>query len=1215
MFATRNQSKSAAGPPPRPEDSRAVLARTIRQLGQGRGFWAALALLALAVLLEAFAERPEDPYGQAAAETAWRRPMERNAFLRLPAERRPDFRRLAVVPGDDVVLAAAQDGLWRSRDGGANWERLAIPEAGAGIVDLSIPGPEFGYALGGDGWLWVSIDGGGSWLRRATPLSPVESAPTETASAEPPGAAGLLPAARAEEPPPAKVGYPSPETPKGRPAEQKTLPQANTPAPELRSKGQTSMAGRAELTVPGKPVALAFAPDGRNGILAAEHALWQTGDGGRNWTALALPGGDGLRRLLYTARLRAALGRARLHLGLPGTSQTVLGDAVDLVATPDGGFLLLDSGGVLPFAPDGLRSWVMNTMPGREDFRALAFWPPSRLLAVTGSGWLGWLDTSNEPASWQALATGGTAEWTALLAWGEDRLLIAGADGALRYSKDGGKSWAGPEYALNPTPASLLLVLLAVALFTTPFLVPGLAGAWQQLRQRVPGLAPPKPLAESEQIAALAISDLPVQSASDDRLSMLPLAEGLALFLRNEGTKPPLTLAITGDWGSGKTSLMGLLKEQLKVGGMHPIWFNAWHHHQEENLFAALLEQIRSHAIPPAWQYSGLVFRARLLWIRARRQALWLGLLALAGALGWWLPEPRCHYQGLGEGVFLFDERVRACLSQRPDFGQLDAAGKAELGKLLVDEGLQDKAFDTPYAFVAAVQDGLSPPARRLLADVLVVGLPVAEANGKPSWKQAWPVVERWFKDHAGDSAWVSALLAGLLSFLRGTAAFGLRPGQLVRALSQGDGELNTADSTLRARVQRLLNDVSSALGDDKPLVVFIDDLDRCPPEQILRVLEWLNFLSAPPRRAFFILGMALERVLPAIAPSFGTPVAEALRRRDGDSEAAWEGRQKSARRRHALHYLEKLVGLEVAVPAADTALGRLVGAVQCPPWRPGWRERLALGFDAWGPLGVALLLILATALAWGLPTVSREAEPFRAAAQVLDQTPISAESAPAAVSAGAGESKDSAPPSAAAVPLAEAPSGLARLLELVAALSSSIGALGLLAVGIHSQQALSVRDSAEFEEALRIWADVLCWREHTPRHAKRLQNELRLLALRAKLERGQGGVTTAVKLVVQRALAEAGLGDGEFLNRFLALSEEQRLAEPATLLALVRRWLGELEACGGDGEAQARLAAPLSLALAQHSLAAARRDQGAAWPEHSERELLKQLRLGMKLN
>ena len=130
-----------------------------------------------------------------------------------------------------------------------------------------------------------------------------------------------------------------------------------------------------------------------------------------------------------------------------------------------------------------------------------------------------------------------------------------------------------------------------------------------------------------ESVADVLVSDRPLDNSIGDVLAFNSIALGLSRFLRNENTSPPLTVAIIGEWGTGKSSLMNLLRADLRSYKFRPVWFNAWHHQKEEHMLASLLENIKLQAVPRWWSNRGLAFRARLLGIRGWRH--WLPLVLL----------------------------------------------------------------------------------------------------------------------------------------------------------------------------------------------------------------------------------------------------------------------------------------------------------------------------------------------------------------------------------------------------------------------------------------------------------------------------------------------------------------------------------------------------------------------------------------------------------
>ncbi|QBE62195.1 P-loop NTPase fold protein [Pseudoduganella lutea] len=124
--------------------------------------------------------------------------------------------------------------------------------------------------------------------------------------------------------------------------------------------------------------------------------------------------------------------------------------------------------------------------------------------------------------------------------------------------------------------------------------------------------------------------DVPITSPQEDQLGYSRIADGLAAFISNPATAPPFSIAITGPWGKGKSSIMSLLRRRLDEWHFPIVWFNAWHHQKSEQILASLFAHIREQALLPWYTKQGLGFRMRLI---ADRWRDGLPLLALAGLL------------------------------------------------------------------------------------------------------------------------------------------------------------------------------------------------------------------------------------------------------------------------------------------------------------------------------------------------------------------------------------------------------------------------------------------------------------------------------------------------------------------------------------------------------------------------------------------------------
>ena len=70
------------------------------------------------------------------------------------------------------------------------------------------------------------------------------------------------------------------------------------------------------------------------------------------------------------------------------------------------------------------------------------------------------------------------------------------------------------------------------------------------------------------------ITDIPITTRNENILGIEHYADALARFIKESAT--PLTIGMQGEWGTGKTSLMYLVKEVLDTENIATSWVNTW---------------------------------------------------------------------------------------------------------------------------------------------------------------------------------------------------------------------------------------------------------------------------------------------------------------------------------------------------------------------------------------------------------------------------------------------------------------------------------------------------------------------------------------------------------------------------------------------------------------------------------------------------------------
>jgi len=624
---------------------------------------------------------------------------------------------------------------------------------------------------------------------------------------------------------------------------------------------------------------------------------------------------------------------------------------------------------------------------------------------------------------------------------------VARDNGAL-VSHDGGKNWSRLAYAAS-SPPWVVFVALPLAL------VAGTAAVRQFIRT---------PSGEPS-IANEAATDRPIGLDDVDRLQFGRIANGLLMFIRNPQTEPPVTIGVSGAWGSGKTSLMTILRDMLHEYDARPVWFNAWHHQKEEHLLAALLENIRRQAIPSIGTWAGVFFRLRLL----RRR--WVG------RLGIFIVSLAAVLFIIASYLSLSDERtkeLRASVLQvyrttLPKQAKEHATKEVEASQQEKDKG------DWLLALGTLLPTGLSVP-------LLVFGI-----------------------------------IKNLQPFPRA------KPEQLLRA----DGKKKTdlaSKLSFRYRFQREFSETAEALRTPTSpgLIVFVDDLDRCRGQNVVDLLEAINFVVSA-GKCFVVVGMDRDQVRRGILANYKSEFV------DIPKEAVRGGSIQAARRRFADRYLEKLINIEVPVPeASHEQITSLLADTKKSSELPAGieaRRRLRFIYDN-GPAMLTAVFLVGLFI-WIYPYLKRPTLVEQDQLTLPVTSPASPQPAEQSVGFSVPQVYSSDKDLVGAKPLAGFP--WAQVVIVIALLVAA-GAY-LARVWVLAKQR-PVSDSEPFRDALKLWTRVIFYIARTPRGVKQYKNMLRYQAMRLRAPSGADEGKPGIDEADLVALGAISLVDRDLLSK-----------------------------------------------------------------------------------
>jgi photosystem II stability/assembly factor-like uncharacterized protein len=313
--------------------------------------------------------------------------------------------------------------------------------------------------------------------------------------------------------------------------------------------------------------------------------------------------------------------------------------------------------------------------------------------------------------------------------------------------------------------------------------------------------------------------------------------------------------------------------------------------------------------------------------------------------------------------------------------------------------------------------------------------------------------------------------------------------------------------SDVRQEFSENLKDVAEALKPQR-LVIFLDDLDRCQPEQVVQILEAINFLSSV-ASVFVIVGADYTKVETLVANQF-----EYLALREAENAQGKTGVSSQEldpirlRVGYARNYLKKIVNirLNLKTPQAENFREMMD--------RPRSTQADAGMFARYGKvlatLAAPVVLVVALSLMMARANTAKTQAPENAAAGVQA---VDTDGSGHVSNAGGGAS--SKPANAGKNTFGGGSGGDALAPEdgrvwrngMLIGIPALLGMLALIARLARPANLDQAQDDPKFKDALVHFTDAIFKLHKSPREVRRLLNYLRLVAARtgqAETDQGQ---------------------------------------------------------------------------------------------------------------
>lgn len=372
----------------------------------------------------------------------------------------------------------------------------------------------------------------------------------------------------------------------------------------------------------------------------------------------------------------------------------------------------------------------------------------------------------------------------------------------------------------------------------------------------------------------------------DDQLEYRPYADAIAAFIRHLDTRPPLTIGVKGPWGAGKTSLMRMIRAELD--DERPIELTSHsrarlsrRRHVEADTRVTNAEVLRHAAGPAADDEPLTVTRPSSGW----RPTVWFN--------PWMYQNTEQVWAGLAHAIISqATDRLRPGDRERfwleLNLSRLDGLAVRRRAYRLFLERLLPIVVTFLLAAGAAAVMWVTGLAANLARWALAGGVGALPIGGLLMY-----CVFRRQQATAGFGQLLSGPVAGAV----GTGVRGL-----LDAAVPDPGYSNRAGFLHHVQhdMTRVLRMVAT---ESRPLVVFVDDLDRCSPRVVTEVIEAINlFLAGEFENCVFVVAMEPEVVAAHVEVAYSDLVTKLGK---GNGELGWR-------------FLEKIVQLPMNLPTVD---------------------------------------------------------------------------------------------------------------------------------------------------------------------------------------------------------------------------------------------------------------------------------------------------------